>query len=386
MSFPLVSSNLSLLTSTSRLPPSTDGEWWELSDDSRGGIPYYYQTKTGETVWERPSGFVIPLGILQVSPESVTFCIQSLISLKNTALGRRLSTRLSKSIAFEAPASTHESATNGQTPDAPPYRRSKSFTNGQDAFPDENIPRTPQNGRSPGIKSTNSSPGSGKKQTPPMRRAFSSDPYNHAAHNGTGRLQVVTHHLPTIPASPNATDASDPPTPSSQKSPSSPSRNGVKSRKEKDSPPGKSHPSRSHTPDSVSRSRSKSSSYVTHRPPPPQSLNAAVEMLTSSHSDGGHGSSQKQSSIGETSLVEQSPISVKVPQDVFNDTKNKRDVPPSPRRPIPATPHVRSRFPSAPTVAGKGISGPIPNHGNFPCSKNSIKSVIPYPSQLRPCR
>jgi hypothetical protein len=48
-----------------RLPPSADGEWWELTDDSRG-LPYYYQTKTGETVWERPEGFVIPLGIIQV--------------------------------------------------------------------------------------------------------------------------------------------------------------------------------------------------------------------------------------------------------------------------------------------------------------------------------
>jgi len=48
-----------------RLPPSEEGEWWELTDESRG-LAYYYQTKTGETVWERPPGFVIPLGILQV--------------------------------------------------------------------------------------------------------------------------------------------------------------------------------------------------------------------------------------------------------------------------------------------------------------------------------
>lgn len=47
------------------LPPSEEGEWWELTDEARGGIPYYYQTKTGETVWERPDAFVIPLGILQ---------------------------------------------------------------------------------------------------------------------------------------------------------------------------------------------------------------------------------------------------------------------------------------------------------------------------------
>lgn len=49
-----------------RLPPNEEGEWWELSDESRGGLPYYYQTKSGETVWERPEGFVIPLGIIQV--------------------------------------------------------------------------------------------------------------------------------------------------------------------------------------------------------------------------------------------------------------------------------------------------------------------------------
>ena len=51
--------------SVCRLPPSTEGEWWELVDESRG-IPYYYHTKTNETVWEKPDGFVIPLGILQV--------------------------------------------------------------------------------------------------------------------------------------------------------------------------------------------------------------------------------------------------------------------------------------------------------------------------------
>ena len=49
-----------------RLPPSENGEWWEIGDESRGGIPYYYHTKTGETVWEKPNGFVIPLTVLQV--------------------------------------------------------------------------------------------------------------------------------------------------------------------------------------------------------------------------------------------------------------------------------------------------------------------------------
>lgn len=67
-----------------RLPPSTDGEWWELSDDSRGGIPYYYQTKTGETVWERPPGFVIPLGIVQVRIQSFR---HQMVLMKHTGYG-----------------------------------------------------------------------------------------------------------------------------------------------------------------------------------------------------------------------------------------------------------------------------------------------------------
>lgn len=68
--------------SNHRLPPSTEGEWWELSDDSRGGLPYYYQTKTGETVWERPSGFVIPLGIIQVSLENVQTSAMNLTCIR----------------------------------------------------------------------------------------------------------------------------------------------------------------------------------------------------------------------------------------------------------------------------------------------------------------
>jgi hypothetical protein len=57
-----------------RLPPSENGEWWEIGDESRGGIPYYYHTKTGETVWEKPDGFVIPLTVLQVCPITLSLC------------------------------------------------------------------------------------------------------------------------------------------------------------------------------------------------------------------------------------------------------------------------------------------------------------------------
>jgi Rho GTPase-activating protein 39 len=47
------------------MPPNEEGEWWELQDESRE-MPYYYHTKSGETQWTRPEGFVIPLGIIQV--------------------------------------------------------------------------------------------------------------------------------------------------------------------------------------------------------------------------------------------------------------------------------------------------------------------------------
>ena len=48
-----------------RLPANENGEWWEIIDESTG-VPYYYHTKSGETVWEKPDGFVIPLSVLQV--------------------------------------------------------------------------------------------------------------------------------------------------------------------------------------------------------------------------------------------------------------------------------------------------------------------------------
>lgn len=54
-----------------RLPPSPDGEWWEMTDEA-SGMPYYYHTKTGDTVWDRPQAFVIPLGVLQVRQDSAS--------------------------------------------------------------------------------------------------------------------------------------------------------------------------------------------------------------------------------------------------------------------------------------------------------------------------
>lgn len=43
------------------------GEWWELFDDIHN-LPYYYNTKTGQTEWEKPqdSANIISLTAIQV--------------------------------------------------------------------------------------------------------------------------------------------------------------------------------------------------------------------------------------------------------------------------------------------------------------------------------
>ncbi|KAF9528517.1 hypothetical protein CPB83DRAFT_929834 [Crepidotus variabilis] len=223
------------------LPPSDDGEWWELGDESRGGLPYYYQTKTGETVWEKPQGFVIPLSILQDN-------------------------------VYLSPS--HKPATNGVRP----------------------VPRRPTSGDYTGHG----------KYTSNIKRAT-----------------LAPAHLEPIPGSPNATDNSSPPSLATKSSFSSERKqvNGHRSvSKELDSPGKKSDrslaPSSYHSESPAPKARTKS-----YAPLQPQSLDAALEMLSSSHSDSGHIS-------------------------------------------IPNTSGYSSRHPPKyqPTVGGKGISAPILNH------------------------
>ncbi|KAF9467343.1 hypothetical protein BDZ94DRAFT_1287753 [Collybia nuda] len=350
------------------LPPSSEGEWWELSDDSRGGLSYYYQTKTGETVWERPDGFVIPLGIIQ-----------------NTALGRRLSqtTRFSKS--FKQPSNLDPLA---EASGKPGFRRSRSSTNDQDKYHDPGVIRQTQSSR----------PASDPKDTSPGQKLRSPEPRISIVLNGTARPHIHGHQLTPIPGS----DASAPPSLSSKKSGNltpiitngthdSPPSN------EKENSKGKQRQSgSSSSPDSISRARAKSSSYVSHRPQPPQSLNAAMELLTS-HSDSGHGSSPKSptspSSIGTGSSSRHDHGNPVVTLQPSTPTKgNKQVVPLSPRRPIPATPNGGSfwsgRSASAPTVAGKGISGPIPNHAATlqmsPVKNRATGKPIPVEPRIQP--
>lgn len=242
------------------------------------------------------------------------------------------------------------------TPAEPPKARgSRSRTNDQDSGP---------------IRQTQSSrPGSvgNSKQQSPARRSYSNDPRIYVTHAGSGRSHAHGQQLTPIPGS----DASAPPSPSHKVVKLSPVvTNEINhSTQEK----GNSHTRLSGNSDdthSSSRTRTKSSSYVSHRSPQPQSLNAAVERITISHSDSGHGSSQKsptRTSTGSSSRHDHRGPTLTIEPSTPTKGKGSRNVPPSPRRPIPAVPNGGGLFSgrsiSAPTVAGRGISGPIPNHG-----------------------
>lgn len=170
------------------LPPSNDGEWWELADDSRGGMPYYYHTKTGETVWERPSAFVIPLGILQ-----------------NTALARRLSQidRASKNLSAMdqsngKPSLQQSSRALGQRHSV---RRSVSEQHGAGSRL-EPIPQSPYVSE----RSAPSSPMSSKMKLgaeEPARSDSSSKVKKEDTHSKTSRSRssTVTSHRPQVPQS-----------------------------------------------------------------------------------------------------------------------------------------------------------------------------------------
>jgi hypothetical protein len=149
--------------------------------------------------------------------------------------------------------------------------------------------------------------------------------------------------------------------------------------KGKNIPNGTSNVDSFHSLDSVSRVQVKSASYVAHRPRPAQSLNAALERLATSNSDSGHDSIQKSPTSptsdlsiasGSNSTHGHERLTVTIQSSAPTNGKGKSDVPPSPQRPIPAVPG--GRHPGArrgihtPTVGGKGISKPIPNHGEYP--------------------
>ncbi|KAG9012778.1 hypothetical protein FRB93_001332 [Tulasnella sp. JGI-2019a] len=159
-------------TETFLMPLDDSGHWWELSDDSRGGTPYYYHTKTGDTQWIRPEGFVIPLGIIQTT----------------TALGRRLSqTTFGRTSVYR-----NSIASNISENRMPNNRRSRSYG---DPGIGAGIPEEDLESLSGGRPRRGSSESSRSLTSPPLTKSA----YVHGMH---------AEPLSTIPGSPEATSIS----------------------------------------------------------------------------------------------------------------------------------------------------------------------------------
>lgn len=360
------------------LPPNPEGEWWEMIDET-SNLAYYYHTKSGETTWERPQAFVIPLGILQ-----------------NTALGRRLSIRRTSQLEPESPKSK---------PERVPYRRSRSYVSEQDVSGQNRSPRsTLQNRRSQSstrsspVKSTNVNSGSGGYKKSARRPSSSGEPMNPTSGIGGGPLSYPRGHpLAPIPGSPYMSDASSQASsPTGRKSVSL----GERSTKGKAQETERhSHSGRRSIADDLALGRSRSSNYLSYRSPQPQSLSAALEMIAlsssqSSTSTGKHhavsdSSHEERSAMQETRRARtdgghdehasQDLRRLRISTDPLPDTtspsptspawlkgkkKEKTLMPPSPRRPIPALPHLGGRSVSNPipvSLHGKVISSPIYN-------------------------
>ena len=208
------------------------------------------------------------------------------------------------------------------------------------------------------MQETTESNGSSINLKPSIRRPTSSSG-DHTQHNIPSKRQnIISVQLTPIPGSPYASDASTSHSLSSKHS--SPAINETKGNlsipeeqdlSNKSEQPVNPH---SHPPESISRARSKSSSYTSHRLQPPQSLDAALEIL-STQSDRGHA---PKSVTEDWTSTNQGHSSLDDIPATPSRPKNPRDIPPSPSRPVPDTPIHR------PTVGGKSISGPILNHGN----------------------
>lgn len=215
--------------------------------------------------------------------------------------------------------------------------------------------------------STRSSPGkmsgaSPAKKPPTVKRSFTTDQYGQP---NTPRGWSNGHHLPPIPASPYTTEAS---TPSSRKSLSTPPANVAangspvprpSSRHKEKEKERRLNASTDIEDNSPSRSRAKSSSYVPHRSPVPQSLNAAVEMLSLSDrraaSDTGH---------GPPPATPPSAMDKPRPSTTTRPKEKAREAPHTPSKPASGGGFWMARSMSNPPAKlGKTISNPVLNQG-----------------------
>ncbi|TPX68495.1 hypothetical protein SpCBS45565_g03096 [Spizellomyces sp. 'palustris'] len=108
-------------------------EWWELFDDHHK-LPYYYNTKTGETEWLRPTvGTIIPLTAIQ-----------------NSSIGKRVSVLVQQASIANSFAGTSLLGAASLAADSP--MRFLSTSPPQRSIPEEPIyPRAPRSGSHPDI-------------------------------------------------------------------------------------------------------------------------------------------------------------------------------------------------------------------------------------------
>jgi hypothetical protein len=157
---------------------------------------------------------------------------------------------------------------------------------------------------------------------------------------------VISVQLAPIPGSPNATDNSNPPSIASKRSLIFDREDGngkLKVPRDPETPPRSTKNGPSYNSDSLPRPRTKSASTRSQ----PMSLHAALEEMSGPRSENGHVSISRST---EDSHSMNSSNDLGMP---ISSTPPRR----SPVRRIPAPPK------NPPTVAGKGISAPIPNHG-----------------------
>jgi hypothetical protein len=162
-----------------------------------------------------------------------------------------------------------------------------------------------------------------------------------------------TVQLAPIPGSPNATDNSNPPSIASKRSlifDREDTNGKLKVPRDPETPPRSTKNGPPYNSDSLPRPRTKSASTRSQ----PMSLHAALQEMSGTRSENGHVSISRSTEDSLHSINSSNDHSSILGTPV-TDTPPTR----SPSRPIPAPPK------NPPTVAGKGISSPIPNHGKI---------------------
>ncbi|KAG8936973.1 hypothetical protein FRC03_000245 [Tulasnella sp. 419] len=271
------------------MPLNDDGHWWELADESREGMPYYYHTKTQETQWTRPDGFVIPLGIIQ----------------NTTTLGRRLSL----STAGRSAATRTSSIS----------RRTASFRESMQG-------RIPEEPESEGVPGT----------SPPSRpRRLSSELASPPPTKNSGINTKIVAPLPTIPASPDVTSATDT-TPNKSKKSKTANQTGSGSGDGTESP----SPRRSILQTGPLSSLTRSKTAPAPSASGPQSFGGVGEMLAK-----GSGSKPNQTNQDDTRAINgDTPTTppklskLRFPGRSPKEASSASPILPSPKRPIPSIP------------------------------------------------